>query len=177
MLFLLGCIDLRFGDETTFNLQPNVPYGWIRKGQQRGIPSRKGGNLNVFGLMNFTGQLTTYQTTGRVNSQTVINWLDNFASTINKVTVVVLDNAPWHISKAIEAKIKAWEKQGLIIFYLPPYSPHLNPIEILWRKIKLEWLRPEDYSSKESLHQAVNNIFHNYDTEPFKINFDLSIRC
>jgi len=56
-LFLLGHIDLRFADETAFTLQPNIPYGWIREGEQAGIPSRKGGNLNVFGLLNLQGEL------------------------------------------------------------------------------------------------------------------------
>jgi len=105
LLFLLGYIDLRFSDETAFTLQPNVPYGWIRKGEQRGIPSRKGGNLNIFGLLNLQGQLTTYQTTKSVNSEQIIEWLDEYASTIKKWTVVVLDNAPWHISKSIENKL------------------------------------------------------------------------
>ena len=50
-------IDLRFADETAFNLVPNVPYGWMRKGEQKGIPSQKGGNLNLFGLLNLKGDM------------------------------------------------------------------------------------------------------------------------
>ena len=74
LLFLGGYIDLRFADETSFNLRPNIPYGWIKKGEQRGISSQKGGNLNVFGLMNLMGELTSYQSTQSVNSQTIIEW-------------------------------------------------------------------------------------------------------
>ncbi len=36
-------------------------------------------------------------------------------------------------------------------FYLPAYSPHLNIAEVLWRKLKYEWLRAEDYADKETL--------------------------
>jgi len=177
MLFLLGHLDLRYADETAFTLQPNVPYGWIRKGEQVGIPSRKGGNLNVFGLMNLQGELTSYQTTQSVNSQTIIEWLDDFAKTITKMTVVVLDNAPWHVSKVVDDKLKEWEEKGLFIFHLPPYSPHLNLIEILWRKMKLEWLKPENYQSKEALHFGINEILTNYNNEEFKINFDVKQKC
>ena len=35
LMFLSGHIDLRYADETAFTLQPNIPYGWIRKGEQR----------------------------------------------------------------------------------------------------------------------------------------------
>ena len=177
VLFLLGYLDLRYGDETAFSLQPNVPYGWIRKGQQRGIPSRKGGNLNVFGLMNLSGELTTYQNTAVVNSQTIIDWIDDFASTIKRLTVIVLDNASWHISKAVEDKIKAWEDKGLFIFYLPTYSPHLNLIETLWRKMKHEWLKSENYLNKEALHQAVNHILKNYNNDEFNIDFTIKLKC
>lgn len=176
-LFLLGYIDLRYADETAFTLQPNVPYGWIKEGEQRGIPSRKGGNLNVFGLMNLQGELTTYQTTQAVNSQTVIDWLDDFASTVSRLTVVIVDNAPWHVSQAVENKIEEWEDKGMFIFRLPTYSPHLNLIEILWRKMKLEWLRPEDYENRETLHKAINNILTNYSTDEFKIDFTLNLSC
>jgi len=164
-------IDLRFGDETAFTLTPNIPYGWIKIGEQRGIPSQKGGNLNVFGLLNLNGKLTTYQTTNSVNSQVVIEILDNFVQSIEQITVIVLDNASWHTSKAIDEKIKEWEELGLFIFYLPPYSPHLNIIEILWRKIKLEWLKPQDFQSKITLHQAINFILKKYNSQLFKINF------
>ncbi|MDR2810274.1 MAG: transposase [Tannerellaceae bacterium] len=34
------------------------------------------------------------------------------------------------------SKIQQWLKQDLFIFFLPPYSPELNMIEILWRFIK-----------------------------------------
>lgn len=176
-MFLLGHIDLRFADETAFTLQPNVPYGWIPTGKQRGIPSRKGGNLNVFGLLNLQGLLTSYQTTQSVNSQTVIGWLDDFAATINKLTVVVIDNAPWHVSKAVEDQLKGWEEQGMFIFHLPPYSPHLNLIETLWRKIKLEWLKPQDYENKETLHKAVNHILENYNNDDLKIDFSINLKC
>ena len=44
------------------------------------------------------------------------------------------------------------------IFYLPTYSPHLNKIETLWRKIKYEWLRPEAYRHFKTLKTAVWHI-------------------
>jgi len=49
----------------------------------------------------------------------------------------------------------AWQEQNLYIFYLPTYSPHLNKIETLWRKIKYEWLRPETYRAFKTLKTAI----------------------
>ncbi len=105
-----------------------------------------------------------------INSQYISDCLDKVAEQIKKPTVVVLDNASWHKSKAIFAKFKEWQSKNLFIFYLPPYSPHLNLIEILWKKIKYEWLEPKHYSSPQLLKNAVLNIFQNYG-KLFQINF------
>lgn len=177
MLFLGGHIDLRYGDESSFNLEPNVPYGWIKKGEVKEILSRKGGNLNVFGLLNLAGELTSYQTTQNVDSQMVISWIDDFCLTIKKQTVVVLDNAPWHKSKSFMDRIEEWENLGLFIVYLPTYSPHLSPTEILWRRMKYNWLKPEDYLSKEALHSAINHILENYNNDDFTIDFKADFNC
>lgn len=37
-------------------------------------------------------------------------------------------------------------------------SPHLNPIEILWRKIKYEWLTYEAIESQQALDEELSNI-------------------
>ena len=44
---------------------------------------------------------------------------------------------------------------GCSFGFLPTYSPQLNIAEVLWRKLKYEWLRPEDYADKETLRHAV----------------------
>jgi transposase len=61
-------------------------------------------------------------------------------------------------------------QRGLFIFFLPPYSPHLNIAETLWRKLKKEWLNPEDYRDKETLFYAVNRCMANVG-EYLTINF------
>lgn len=51
------------------------------------------------------------------------------------------------------------EKSGNGVAYISfffRHSPHLNCAETLWRKLKKEWLRPEDYADKESLFYAVH---------------------
>jgi transposase len=39
---------------------------------------------------------------------------------------------------------------------LPPYSPHLNIAETLWRILKGKWIRPLDYVSTGSLFYTTN---------------------
>ena len=45
--------------------------------------------------------------------------------------IVVLDNAAIHKGEPMRERRRQWGLQGLYLYYLPPYSPELNRIEIL----------------------------------------------
>jgi transposase len=85
----------------------------------------------------------------------IFEQLEDLSVKLPKLTVIVLDNARIHTSKIIKERIKVWQSRGLFIFYLPRYSPHLNIVETLWRKLKYQWLSPSDYQSKEHLFYQV----------------------
>ena len=46
--------------------------------------------------------------------------------------VIVLDNAPYFIAKHLK---KQAAKAGLLLEYLPPYAPEMNPLEQCWRQV------------------------------------------
>jgi len=64
----------------------------------------------------------------------VEEWL---APALHEGDIVVMDNLASH--KVIGVR-EAIEEVGATLWYLPPYSPDLNPIEKLWAKVKA-WLR------------------------------------
>jgi transposase len=165
-----GLIDLLFTDESGFNLTPSVPYGWAPIGQQLRIRSAKDRVTNLFGLLSRNGKLQVYSTSQNINSDMIIECVDDVASKVIRPTVLVFDNAPWHKSQKVLNKQEEWAKKNVYLFFLPTYSPHLNLIETLWRKIKYEWLKAEDYSSVKTLKGAIFNIIKKYDDE-FCINF------
>ena len=71
---------------------------------------------------------------------------------------IVLDNASVQTSAVFKAQIARWEEQGLYLLFLPPYSPELNLIEILWRKINYEWLPFSAYRSFKDLSEALDEV-------------------
>jgi transposase len=150
---------------------PTVPYGWIKKSKQACILSQHSGRINVFGLLSTTGKLTSYHKPESLNSAFLIECLTDFAQSLQRPTVVVLDNAPLHTSAAFRAKQVEWEQKGLYLFFLPKYSPHLNRIERLWKQIKHGWLKAQDYLSLQHLQQALSNILTGFGTA-FTLNFN-----
>ena len=81
----------------------------------------------------------------------------------------MLDNASVHHSEEFEHKIEEWKEMDIYVFYLPRYSPHLNLIETLWRKMKYEWLKPKDYLNLKTFEAAIDHILCNLGT---KFNMD-----
>ena len=79
--------------------------------------------------------------------------------------IVVLDNTSFHKGPQIEKRRRKWMAQGLFLYYLPPYSPELNRIDILWKQAKYFWRRfaglkgSELLSEVESLMKGFGNAF------------------
>ena len=165
-----GDLDLYYFDGSGFTLEPCVPYAWQVKGEQIEIPSSKSHRLNVLGFINHKCDFESYVFECNVTSEVVVACFDEFAKTVTKKTVVILDNASMHTCNLFKSNIEKWGKNNLIIQYIPPYSPELNKIEILWRKIKYEWLDFSAYKSFKELKKSLNYILANIGQE-YRINF------
>ena len=71
---------------------------------------------------------------GATNKEVFKVYVEKFLlPTLNKGDAVILDNLSAHKCKEIRELI---ESVGAELWYLPPYSPDLNPIEKMWSKIK-----------------------------------------
>ncbi len=72
--------------------------------------------------------------------------------------VVVLDNYRVHHSRLVKAHLDLLKKAGVVLFYLPPYSPELNLIEAEWRQIKYQELPQRSFEKLDELLQAVETV-------------------
>ena len=124
-----------------------MPYAWQTKDNQILLPAAKGRYQNVVGLMNRKNKLYFEILETTFNSDRIICFMNRFVEQTTKKTIVILDNSPIHKSKKFMAKIEQWKEKDVFIYFLPPYSPELNLIEILWRRIKYQWLDFEAYKS------------------------------
>jgi transposase len=121
-------------------------------------PSEKTQRINVLGFLSRQNAFSPYVFECSVNSDVVVACFDEFSLTLNKTTVVIIDNASIHHSQTFQDEIEKWEKQGLFLYYLPKYSPELNLIEILWKHIKYYWLPISAYKGFSSLKKELNKV-------------------
>lgn len=148
-------IDLYDADEAAVSLEPCVPYAWQFRDEEVSMPSEKGKGVNCFALLARDNRAVVETSTETITAQNLCEQFERLSSGLQKPTVVVLDNASAHRARIIKDRINIWQQRGLFFFHLPRYSPHLNIVETLWRKLKYEWLAPKDYETRETLSYAV----------------------
>ena len=148
--------DLAYFDGAGFTLEPSVPSAWQLRGTTLEIPSRHSRRLNVLGFLNLNDTFFSLVIEGSVEATVLIAAFDAYCVQLQKPVLLVLDNAPVHHSVKFQAARQRWEEQGLYLLFLPPYSPELNLIEIVWRKIKYEWL---PLSAYESFKELTSSLF------------------
>ena len=144
-----------------------MPYAWQKTGQQLRIPSVKSSRINVLGFMNRDNDLFYSTVIGSVSTDVVIGIFDDFAekmqdqkySSNGRYTVVMIDNASIHTCKKFRDKLMDWAlEKHMIVCYLPTYSPELNLIEILWRKVKYVWLNLQSIMSFSEFQKELKRV-------------------
>lgn len=98
-------------------------------------PTRKG--ISVFGAVQLTtGRLITLitPTFDAITFQVFLNQLVSAKST-NLPQYVILDNSRYHHAKLLSPWLNEHSSE-INLNFLPPYSPHLNPIERVWKLVR-----------------------------------------
>lgn len=140
------------------NVQP--AYGWFRKGERREIKTNSGRDrYNIHGAMNAdTYQVTAIFSEDNVNSTSTIELLKALGREHPhaKNIFVLLDNARYHFSSAVEEYVKS---SRIKLVPLPSYSPEFNLIERFWKLFKKEVTYNRYYPTFAEFKKACLNFF------------------
>lgn len=68
----------------------------------------------------------------------------------------MLDNGRFHQAKSLKLP------ENVVLLFLPPYAPELNPIERLWQDIKVSKLFTQTHKTLEAMQAKVTEILQNY---------------
>jgi transposase len=125
-------------DETTIRLLSTLVKCWMKRGQQKRIPT-PGQNKwqHVIGALNWRTNELVYQIIEKKNSKTFCAFLEHLVSHADRKRPLfyVLDNASYHHSQVSHAMIAYFEDVAVPI-WLPTYCSDLNPIERFWKHLK-----------------------------------------
>lgn len=93
---------------------------------------------------------------GSVNAKVFLEFLKRLMVGVTRPIFVILDGHPIH--KAVMIKKYVEQFNGMLkLFYLPPYSPHLNPDETVWSRVKRDVSR-RLVKSKDQMKQLALSV-------------------
>jgi len=148
--------EVWYFDEAGFSLTACLPYAWQPVGETIELESRgnQGKRQNVLGFLRCDGgDFYAAAFEGSIDNHLVGGCFRSFAAAKKsaKPKLIVLDNAPAHRGEEFEEEFEELEKMGVFVLFLPSYAPELNLIELLWRKIKYEWLPLDIYGNYQTM--------------------------
>lgn len=186
-----GEITLLYEDEVDLNLLPGVIGCWTRRGSQKKVPTPgKNEKRYGFGAVDYgTGHLVrrieehkrsdgfcalVEQLVERYTGTGVgVGAEDNGRSgradpARARKVVLVVDNYIIHKSKKTEAVLERYADR-LEVFRLPTYSPHLNPIEWLWRYLHRRVTHNHLFDTIQEVLLAVDDFFDELAAVPERV--------
>jgi len=145
------------GVHPTHNVQP--AYGWIQKGVRKEVPANSGrSRVNLSGILDVISHKVVIQEDKMLNAEATISFFRKIEAAYpeKKRVHIFCDNALYYRNKAVTEYL---QKSKIKLFFLPPYSPNLNPIERLWKWMKERVIYNTYYRDFEDFKLAVFGFF------------------
>jgi transposase len=142
---------LYFQDESNISLTAFLGKTWAPRGKtpKQRVTGKRGG-VAAMSAISKRGHLLFRLYGKRIASNEVIQFLRQLLRHHKRRhLVVVMDQAPPHVSKKTEAFID--QQKRLHVFHLPPYSPDWNPDEKVWNHLKHQELKSHQAKTKDEL--------------------------
>ena len=152
------------GDASACQKWSSGGYAWRARGGYDTVDvSFSTATVKMFGALGRKGH--HIRVVDALNSDTFIDFLKMLQETYPKF-VYVLDNASCHRSEKVSRFIES-TGGDIVLVFLPPYTPQLNPIEVQWRELK-RLLAGQCFHSLEDLRDAIETIVDR-EMKPVKI--------
>lgn len=149
-----------FGDAVHPTMATKITYGWIKIGTTKHIGTTASRTrVNIMGSLNLeTMEVVAgdFKTIDSIALKEHFKQLRQKYSTAPKIHLI-LDNGGYN--RSFETK-KAAKEYGIVLHYLPPYSPNLNPIERLWKVMNEKVRNGKFFQSPKQFRQDIIDFFH-----------------
>jgi transposase len=125
-----------WGDESAVRSDYHSGTTWALKGKTPVVPATGARfKVNMLSAISAKGALHFMVTDKNVTSSTFIDFLERLLHDCDQPVYLIVDRHPVHRSRQVQEYVSS-TKGRLRIFYLPPYSPELNPDEQVWNHVK-----------------------------------------
>jgi transposase len=128
--------EIFFEDESGVRSDFHSGTTWAPKGQTPVVRvTGQRFSLNMISAVSPRGELRFMVVRGGVGAGVFIDFLKRLIHGQRRPIFLIVDGHPSHRSKKVKAYVESLQGK-LRLFFLPPYSPELNPDELVWNDVK-----------------------------------------
>lgn len=128
--------EIYFGDEAGVRSDCHAGTTWGVKGRTPVVRSTgQRSSVNMISAVSARGALRFMLTKGKVNGSVFVEFLKRLMHNAAKPIFLILDGGSYHRSRPVKEYVAGLGGK-LQLFFLPPYSPELNPDEQVWNYVK-----------------------------------------
>lgn len=144
-----------FGDEAGVRSDAHSGSTWAEKGKTP-IISTTGArfSLNLISAVNRQGAFRFMTVKGRVNADVFIEFLKRLVHGATDPVFLIVDGHPTHKAVKVRKFVESVDGQ-LRLFFLPPYSPELNPDEHVWNDLKNNGIGRQAITGPDQMKRSV----------------------
>lgn len=146
-----------FADEAAVRTDHHGGTTWAPVGQTPVVAAtgdRK--SVSMISAVSAKGALHFDVYLGTTNAAVFIEFLQKLLHDTDGPVFLIVDNASYHCAKVVQKYVASTEGK-LQLFFLPPYSPELNPDEWVWNNIKNHHIYPRVAASQSDLYTTAHN--------------------
>jgi transposase len=144
-----------FGDEAGVRSDHHAGTTWAVKGRTPVVSSTGARfGLNLVSAVSAQGEFRFMTVKGRVGAAKFIDFLKRLIHNAERMIFLIVDGHPAHKAKLVARFVES-VKDRLQLFFLPPYSPELNPDERVWNDLKNNAVGRKFINSPKELNKAV----------------------
>jgi len=150
-----------FADEAGMRSDYHTGTTWAPCGQTP-VVSKTGQRFTIqmLSAISASGEFEFMLHEGRVNSAVFVRFLTQLMVARSRPVILVVDGHSIHKSKEVQAFV-ASTHGNLELAYLPPYSPQLNPDELVWKNVKervSKMLPTDKFDLREKITEAMRRL-------------------
>jgi len=149
--------DIGFEDESGIDLRQHSGRTWGAVGETPEVSvTGKRGNYNVLSVVTKDGKLQFSIKDQAINSDVYIDFLKQLLRDRERPLILLADRASFHKSKKVRDFVRL-HRDKIRIYFLPKYSPELNPDEQVWEEIKDNRIGRQPVKNKSDLKKRLNS--------------------
>jgi len=147
--------EIWFGDEAGVRSDAHAGTTWAPRGKTP-IVSTTGARfgLNLISAVSRRGDFRFMGVQGRVNADVFIGFLKRMLQGMHRPIFLIVDGHPTHRAVKVRRFLEGVADK-LRLFFLPPYSPELNPDEHVWNDLKNNGIGRKVITGPEQMKREV----------------------